>query len=107
MALKPMRSKRFEGINKDISKVFRVQTPWWLSFRSKVWDLYVCNATAGWDFYLRVYNIVSSDSPIAAAIRQGDIASVRRLLASKAASPNDQIVGPYGYLTLLEVRNTI
>jgi hypothetical protein len=58
------------------------------------------------DMRIRCYNIVDFDAPIAIACRRGDIATIRRLFASRQASPFDTLSDPdaqTGQVSLLTV----
>jgi hypothetical protein len=54
------------------------------------------------DMRIRCYNIVDINAPIVMACRRGDIATVRRLFASRQASPFDVVPHPY-----LEASNSL
>lgn len=64
---------------------------WWLPlwWSTIVWEL--CSAPqSGWDYGLRVYNVVHEESAIIRSILTKDTATVVRLFRSKEASPFDR-----------------
>jgi hypothetical protein len=66
---------------------YRWRLPLWWS--TTVWELFSA-PQPGWDYSLRIYNIVSESSAIVKSIKAGDAAAVAELLRSKEASPFDR-----------------
>ncbi|KAF7924400.1 uncharacterized protein EAE98_007451 [Botrytis deweyae] len=72
-----------------------------LPFFSGVWELCAYQQSiSGWDFKLRIYNVVDYDAPIMELARVGDLAGMQQLFQTRQASPYD--VNIYGE-TILHV----
>ncbi|KAF7876951.1 uncharacterized protein EAF02_008171 [Botrytis sinoallii] len=72
-----------------------------LPFFSGVWELCAYQQSiSGWDFKLRIYNVVDYDAPIMTLARNGDVAGMQQLFETQQASPYD--VNIYGQ-TILHV----
>ena len=75
----------------------KIRLPSWMS--SRVWLLGMNRAETGWDLSLRTMNMIPGDAPIFLACMDGDLATVRRLLTSGAASIHDTAID-LGYKTI-------
>lgn len=67
--------------------IFEVKTPSWMS--KQIWQLALERSTSGWQFALRTYGIVSSDSQVFKACEAGDLIGMRKLFDAGLASPFD------------------
>jgi hypothetical protein len=63
----------------------------WLS--SRVWDISLMQAQAGWTFSLRSYKIIPKSHPVWDAILFDNVPELRALLASREISVYDQDEG--------------
>jgi hypothetical protein len=67
----------------------RIRTPKWFGV-SRAIEIYESQATAGWTFNIKVYNVVSSDSPQFGMAGIGDIVGIQHLFSTGQASPFDR-----------------
>ena len=58
-------------------------------FMSRVWEISIQSACAGWHAQLRICNIVPYDAPILTACYAGNYLRARRLIENGEASPQD------------------
>lgn len=91
----------------------QIQPAWlrwksWSSLIGRAWDMEICRSRQGWDFSLRVYAYVSSDSLVVKYTYGGDVEGLRRLFSQGLASPFTVCLDTtYGFnemKTLLDVR---
>ncbi|CRK39344.1 hypothetical protein BN1723_004568 [Verticillium longisporum] len=62
-----------------------IAPPKWLVGRC--WDFCLSNASNGWDFGLRAYQVVDYESDVFKCIRKDDVLGLQRLFETRAASP--------------------
>lgn len=91
---RPSRSIR--SSNKQQPRILKVN-PWFLS---KIWQISLDRAPAGWDLKLRTWNVVPRDAPVLRCCYEGDLLGVQTLIEDGKASYHD--VGENGR-TLLSV----
>lgn len=85
---KAISNRRFYRQDYVHSKqVFEAKTPAWMSHR--IWQLAMHKSISGWQFTLRTYGIVSSDSEVFKACDDGDLVGMRKLFDAGLASPFD------------------
>ena len=65
---------------------YRLNLAW---FTGKLWDIAAVQAENGWKIQTRTWNLVSPNSDIFSACREGDLRTVQKLLKSGAASIYD------------------
>lgn len=70
-------------------KVFSVHLPGWLFGR--VWNISMARASGGLNLSLQHWATVEPRAPVFEACEKGDLAEVRKLIASGRASPRDRI----------------
>ncbi|KAK5120303.1 hypothetical protein LTR85_006509 [Meristemomyces frigidus] len=80
--------KRWYSTLRSDTKRYKLGAPTWLW--SRIWDIEVTRAIAGWKFSLRSYRIISYYHPVWGLIREGDTEGVRRLLDLKQVCMSDQ-----------------
>lgn len=68
-------------------RIFGIKTPKWMS--KHIRQLALDRSTSGWQFTLKTYGIVSSDSQVFKACEAGDILGMRKLFDAGLASPFD------------------
>lgn len=88
---------------------------------SRILEISGMKAPAGWNWMLRVYNLVPSSSKVVQLVRNGDVKGVQDLFTSGQASPFDLVLDdkyPWGkslfhvsmacnYLALRETTNIV
>ena len=89
------------GAKRNLKLKARFQTPKWLFGVSRAIEIYECRLHAGWNFNIRVYNVVPEYSPIFGIARSGDVIGIQELFRTGKASPFDR--NPAG-ATVLDVR---
>ncbi|KAJ5459911.1 uncharacterized protein N7458_001463, partial [Penicillium daleae] len=69
--------------------LWRLTLPSWMS--SKALDLAGIRVPAGWNWYIRVYNLIPRQSKVVDIVIKNEIVGLREIFASKQASPLDRI----------------
>jgi hypothetical protein len=89
------------GGKRQLKLKARFQIPKWFFGGSRAIEIYECEAHAGWNFNIQVYNVVPSNSLIFRMARSGDVTGIQDLFRTGQASPFDRT--PSGR-TVLDVR---
>ncbi|KAF4764216.1 hypothetical protein HAV15_001416 [Penicillium sp. str.  len=87
--------------NRGYTNCWRLGLPSWMT--SKILEIYGMKAPGGWNWMLRMYNLVPSSSKVVQLVRKGDVKGVQDLFTSGQASPFDLVVDdkyPWGEVTI-------
>ncbi|OQD98846.1 hypothetical protein PENSOL_c008G11130 [Penicillium solitum] len=76
--------------NRGYTNCWRLSLPSWMT--SKILEIYGMKAPGGWNWMLRMYNLVPSSSKVVQLVRKGDVKGVQDLFTSGQASPFDLVV---------------
>lgn len=76
----------------------RFQISKWLYGVTRAIEIY--DSPVGWDFYIRIYNVIPQNAPIFSMTENGDIAGIQQLFSLEKASPFDR---SFDGQTLLDV----
>jgi len=94
--------QRFKILSKQSMELkARFSTPKWLFGLFRGVEIYESRACAGWNFSIRIYNVVSFKSPILEIAENGDVVGLQQLFSTRQASPFDRSESGW---TVLDVR---
>jgi hypothetical protein len=97
-----LECQNFVRVSKRQQKLkARFQAPKWLFCVSRAIEIYGRRLHAGWNFNIRVYNVVPYESPIFEMAINGDVIGIQDLFRTGQASPFDRTVSG---CTILDVR---